>query len=44
MNSEHMRDRLGQRELERKRIDDAQRLALQDPNHRWVLDSLFYYL
>lgn len=39
VNSEHMRDRLGQRELERKRIDDAKRLALQDPNHRWVAPS-----
>lgn len=31
-----MRERLGKRELERKRIEDAGRLALEDPNHRWV--------
>ena len=34
VNSEHMAERLGRRELERKRVDDAQRLALADPNHR----------
>ncbi|KAI7845861.1 hypothetical protein COHA_000595 [Chlorella ohadii] len=34
VNSDHMRDRLGKAELDRKRIADAERLALQDPNHR----------
>ena len=34
VNSDHMRERLARRELERKRIDDAQRLALEDPHHR----------
>eukprot|EP00887_Chlorella_sp_A99_P002814 scaffold6.g2814.t1 len=34
VNSDHMRERLAKRELERKRIDDMQRLALEDPNHR----------
>jgi len=29
-----MRERLAKRELEKKRIDDAKRTALQDPNHR----------
>lgn len=34
INSDHMRERLAKRELEKKRIDDAKRLALEDPNHR----------
>lgn len=34
VNSDHMTERLARRELEKKRIDDAKRLALEDPNHR----------
>ncbi|KAL4442949.1 hypothetical protein ABPG77_008440 [Micractinium sp. CCAP 211/92] len=34
VNSEHMRDKLGQRELERKRIEDSEQLQLQDANFR----------
>ena len=34
INSPHMRERLARRELEKKRIEDASRLALEDPNHR----------
>lgn len=34
INSDHMRDRLGKAEMDKKRIADAKRLALQDPNHR----------
>lgn len=34
INSDHMRERLAKRELEKKRVDDAKRLALEDPNHR----------
>jgi hypothetical protein len=35
VNSDHMRDRLGKRELERKRVEDASRLQLEDPTFRW---------
>lgn len=34
INSDHMRERLARRELERKRIEDAAQLALEDPHHR----------
>lgn len=34
INSDHMKERLAKRELEKKRIDDANRLALEDPNYR----------
>ena len=34
INRDHMRDRLGQKELERKRVEDSNRLALEDPNFR----------
>ena len=34
INSDHMKERLGKRELERKRIEDSKTLALQDPNFR----------
>lgn len=34
INSDHMKERLAQRELEQKRLDDARRMALEDPNHR----------
>ncbi|KAK9853604.1 hypothetical protein WJX84_007036 [Apatococcus fuscideae] len=34
INSDHMRTRLAKREFEKKRLEDAQRLALQNPNHR----------
>lgn len=34
VNSDHMRERLARKELEKKRIDDAKRLALEDPNYR----------
>ena len=34
INSDHMHERLAKRDLEKKRIDDAKRLALEDPNHR----------
>ena len=39
VNSDHMQERLGRRELERKRVDDARVLELQDPNHRWEVSS-----
>ncbi|KAL3140047.1 hypothetical protein ABBQ38_004327 [Trebouxia sp. C0009 RCD-2024] len=34
INSDHMRTKLAKRELEKKRIEDDQRLALEDPNFR----------
>jgi hypothetical protein len=34
INSAHMRGRLARRELEQKRVEDAKRLALQDPSAR----------
>ncbi|KAI3436650.1 hypothetical protein D9Q98_006066 [Chlorella vulgaris] len=34
VNSEHMKDKLGQRELEKKKVEDANRLQLEDPNFR----------
>ncbi|KAK9810351.1 hypothetical protein WJX72_009272 [[Myrmecia] bisecta] len=34
INSDHMRTRLAKRELEKKKIEDAHRLALEDPNFR----------
>ena len=34
VNSDHMRERLAKRELERKRVEDADRLQLEDPNFR----------
>ena len=34
VNSDHMRERLAKRELERKRIEDADRQQLEDPNFR----------
>lgn len=34
INSNHMAEKLAQRELEKKRIDDAKRLALEDPHYR----------
>jgi HSP20 family molecular chaperone IbpA len=34
INSDHMKERLAKRELEKKRIEDAKHLALQDPNYR----------
>ena len=40
INSDHLRDRLGKAQLDKKRIADADRLALQDPNHRWGCEPL----
>ncbi|KAL4457675.1 hypothetical protein ABPG75_012540 [Micractinium tetrahymenae] len=34
INSDHMRDKLGKRELERKRVEDSEKLQLEDPNFR----------
>lgn len=34
INSNHMAQRLAEKDLEKKRIEDAKLLALQDPNHR----------
>lgn len=34
VNSEHLREKLGRRELDRKRIEDSEKLQLQDPNFR----------
>ena len=34
INSDHMRERLAKKELEKKIKDDAHRLALEDPNYR----------
>lgn len=35
VNSAHMAERLAKRELEKKRVEDVQQLALESPNHRW---------
>lgn len=34
INTDHMSERLAKRDLEKKRLDDAKRLALEDPNYR----------
>lgn len=34
INSDHMRERLARRELEKKRLEDASQAALEGPNHR----------
>ncbi|PSC71468.1 heat shock [Micractinium conductrix] len=34
VNSAHMAERLAKRELEKKRVEDVQQLALESPNHR----------
>ena len=34
VNSDHMRERLAKRQFEEKKLEDARRLALEDPNYR----------